>query len=213
MHPPSLHDSAHAVAFSHPPSGPHVWKPLPKHCVSLGTHMPAHVPLTHAWFEQVARGLSETRSGPHCTAVVAFEQMAWLGIAFMHVGSMAAQVPWVPPVRLSQFWPAGHVERSAQVPPLQMSVWVCPLPLHASWPSCVQAHPTPLVAPVEASPPALQETPPSSARAGASLPGRAVLSARRRRPMKSLMPSTALHATEAPRPVPMHRATTSLDFI
>ena len=36
-----------------------------------GAHTPVHTPETHVWPVQVATGESLTRSGPHCTTVVA----------------------------------------------------------------------------------------------------------------------------------------------
>jgi hypothetical protein len=46
------------------------------HCVAPGVQTPAQAPLTHAWFVQVATGESDTRSGPHCTAVMALLHMS-----------------------------------------------------------------------------------------------------------------------------------------
>ena len=131
-HAPPLQVSEHVVVACHWPSIPHVWTPVPEHCVVFGVHTPVHAPPTQAWFEHVATGVSDTRSGPHCTAVVGPEHTVSPGRAFMHVGSMAAHVPCAAETRLSQFSPDGQVERSVHRPPLQKRVCFWALPLHAS---------------------------------------------------------------------------------
>jgi hypothetical protein len=68
------HVALHAVPLTHCPFAPQVCGELPLHWVWVGPHTPMQAPPTHVWFVQVATGESDTRSGPHCTAVVALLQ-------------------------------------------------------------------------------------------------------------------------------------------
>jgi hypothetical protein len=110
--------------------------------VCPGAQTPAHAPLTHVWSEQVATGVSLTRSGPHLTTVVVLEQTSCPGLAVAQVGSMGWQVPWFRPDWLSQSCPDVQVPFDVHTPPLQSRVSFCALPLQASAPAEVHGQPS-----------------------------------------------------------------------
>jgi hypothetical protein len=137
----------HVVA-THCPLALHVCSVAPEHVVAPGVHTPVHAPPTHACWVHVETGESDTRSGPHRTAVVGLLHTAWPGLALEQGGSTAWQVPWLTPTALSQSSPELHVWLYAHTPPLQRSVTFCALPLHASVPSLEHGQPSFPTAPV-----------------------------------------------------------------
>jgi hypothetical protein len=112
VHAPFSQDGAlagQATALPHCPLGLQVSTPLPEHFLAPGVQTPVHPPDTHASFAQVVTGVSETRSGPHFTTVVPFEQTFAPGLAPVQLGSMGWHVPWLMPAAVSQSWPDAHV--------------------------------------------------------------------------------------------------------
>jgi hypothetical protein len=49
VHAPALHTYWHGTGDPNWPLGPHVWTPLPEHCVAPGVHDPVHDPLLHTF--------------------------------------------------------------------------------------------------------------------------------------------------------------------
>jgi len=109
-----------------------------------------HIPPEHVWLDpHVCTGVSETRSGPHCTTLVALAlHTSCPGAALAQSRSMDWHVPWFEPTALSQSCPEPHVWLYVQTPPLQMSVTFCALPLHASDPAPEHGQPSVPTAPV-----------------------------------------------------------------
>ncbi len=116
-----------------------------------GAHTPAHAPPTHAWPLQVCNGESERRSASHRTTVTPVLHTALFGLALAQSGSIATHVACVAPGLLSQFWPLGHVARSVQTPPAQVTTTGCALPLQASVPGVAHGEPAFSTIPVPAS--------------------------------------------------------------
>jgi hypothetical protein len=105
----------------------------------------------HAWPVQVCSGESETRSASHRTTVTPVPHTALFGLALAQSGSIATHVACVAPGLLSQFWPAGHVARTAQTPPVQVTTIGCALPAQASFPGVAHGEPAVSTIPVPAS--------------------------------------------------------------
>jgi hypothetical protein len=202
----------HAVLASHKPFVSHVCALLLLHWVALGVQLPVHPPSTQAWFMQVVTFDSLTRSGPHWMTFWPM-QTFWSGRAPVQSATMVAQFALCPG-RVSQFWSgpqnAVDIAQSPSEPqdkccgcayPLQprgVLLWSHLHPTAPAAPSSVAqstellgpASPSvtaplllPLLDPLEASGPPELELPDS-------LPtGSAV---------KSVIPSTALHAARVP---------------
>jgi hypothetical protein len=152
VHTPAVQvEPVQSTAAPHWPSDPQSWTPLPEQRVAPGAHTPAQAPATHAWLLQVWSGESETRSAPHRTAVTLLPHTALFGLALAQSGSIAAHVACVAPGLLSQFWPPGHVDWTAQTPPVQVRTTCCALPSHAFAPGVAHGEPNLPTTPVPAS--------------------------------------------------------------
>jgi hypothetical protein len=138
----------HALGLAHIPSDPHVWTPLPEHCVCPAAHGPVHCPPAQAALGQSAASpqlpaLSHvwTPVPEHCVAPGSHapEQAPAVHPWFAH-GTALPQVPfalqvWTP---LLRHWVALGAQTPTQVPAMQaalpqsMGTPHCPADTH-SW--------------------------------------------------------------------------------
>jgi hypothetical protein len=95
----------------------------------------------HAWPLQVCNGEWEMRSASQRTTVTPVPHTALLGLALAQSGSIVTHVACVAPGLLSQFWPVGHVARTAQTPRVQVRTTCCALPAQTSVPGVAQGSP------------------------------------------------------------------------